>query len=152
MINMINFTITTYNFDDEPQVITTTIPRMYKRSDGLTFVVTNDDKNDEFIFISRIYYLTDNLQRKMAYPTCYDYELGSVFMFPEYRQQGLAKQFLKRILCDIIGNIILWTQHDNEVARHLYDNLFTCVENNWTIQTKKILAERGYTNVVFYHN
>ena len=149
---MFNFTITTYDFDDEPQAITTSIPRMYKRSAGLTFVVTNDEKNNEYVFVSRIYYLTDDLQRKMAYPKCYDYELGSVFMFPEYRSQGLASYFLKRILRDIIGNIILWTQHDNEVARHIYDNLFKLVDNNWTTETKKVLAERGYSNVIFYHN
>lgn len=151
---MINFTITAYEFVDEPKYLVEDIPRNYTYADGRTFVVTDNDNNEALVFICRFYRLTENVQHRMGYPKCYDYELGSVYMFEDYRGRGLARPILERILADVIGNIILWTSSDNEIAIKLYDKIFRRVslKCTWTNETREVLRMKGYPCVIFFHS
>lgn len=102
--------------------LTDDVPLSKENLNYRTFLFT-DDGNDVFLF--RMYTLSENYKEENYYPFYTDYELGDIYMFPDYRGQKLSKLLLSTFLkfVDPGDNIILWVLGNNVPAIKLYKSL-----------------------------
>lgn len=131
------------------------IPLNYTNTKYYTFYYSD---NDNPVFICRFYFINSDIRKEMNYPKKYKYELGSIFMYDNYRGKNLSKLFLTDALNYFKHNIsdediILWTYKDNIPANKLYHslNFIELKKYKWMNKTNKIIYDKYKTkNIIFY--
>jgi len=107
---------------EENDPLTDDIPVSKEGVNYKTFLVS-DNQNEVFIF--RIYTLTNKYKEDYFYPLYVNYELGDIYMFPDYRGKGLSKILLNIFLNFVESGdkIILWVLSNNVPAIKLYHSI-----------------------------
>ena len=120
--------------NDIPQSFTKYISK-YAQNKSFTCEILFKNKT---IFIARFYYLTKNYKKIRNYPENVKYELGDVYLYPEY--QGIIDKNINKKISSICmelilknnkDNIILWVTKDNIPAIKLYEKFnFSKIKNS----------------------
>lgn len=100
--------------------ITDDVPISKENIDYKTFLVLDGEKE---IFIFRMYLLSNSYKEEHMYPLYVNYELGDIYMFPDYRGKGLSKLLLGIFMRYVRpgDKIILWVLGNNAPAIKLYE-------------------------------